>query len=153
MWHDHYHKTQQKIDHLLPIHDQCLHYGTDYVEIYWARNAIKSEPYLLNLKIRTQNICSVNLFTDQTWHYFPLYMLYNLIQLLKCTNLWLCIKLRLVSVETHMCNFYNMFQLPWLLFHFSSQEKRCSSHRIAMEMRKWVKHVESVHINNCCVDT
>jgi hypothetical protein len=51
---------------LLPKHIQCLHYDGDYVEIEWNINAIKSEPYLLNLKIRTQNIHGVNLLSDST---------------------------------------------------------------------------------------
>jgi hypothetical protein len=35
----------------------------DYVETEWNRNAIKFEPYLLNWRIKTQNIHGVNLLT------------------------------------------------------------------------------------------
>jgi len=95
-------------------------------------------------------------FGKHPWELFTLgalYMLHNHIHLLKCTNLWLCVKLRLVSVKAHMCNLYNMFQLSRLLFHFSSQEQWCSSHCIPMEMSEWVEYIESVHVNYGCVDT
>jgi hypothetical protein len=49
-----------KTDLLLPEYIQCLHYDRDYVKIEWNINVIKSEPYLLNLKIRTKNIHGVN---------------------------------------------------------------------------------------------
>jgi hypothetical protein len=37
-------------DHLLPKYNESLHYDRDYMEIEWNTYAIKSEPFLVNLK-------------------------------------------------------------------------------------------------------
>lgn len=80
-------KSTTKTDLLLPKYIQCPHYDRDYVEIEWNINAITSEPYLLNLKIITQNIHGVTYFLTKPHNCVPLYMPHNNIQVPNCTNL------------------------------------------------------------------
>jgi hypothetical protein len=55
---------QNRLIHWCTLYIQGLHHDSDYVEREWNINAIKPEPHLLNLKIRTQNIKGVNILSD-----------------------------------------------------------------------------------------